>query len=45
MYRSALIGYALPWKPFAVSVVAAVVIIAAALFESRRTEGSLADIV
>ena len=45
MYRSALIGYALPWKPFAVSVVTAVVVTVVALFESRRTEGALADIV
>jgi len=45
MYRSALIGYALPWKPFAVSVVVALVMIALALFESRRAEGILEDIV
>lgn len=45
MYRSALIGWSMPWKPFAVSAIAAMVMIAVALFESRRTEGALADIV
>jgi len=45
MYRSALLGLALPWKPFAVSAVAAVVILLLALFEIRRSEGYLADIV
>jgi len=44
-YRSALLGYELPWKPFGVSVVIAVAVLLAALFEIRRSEGALADIV
>jgi len=44
-YRSALLGYAMPWKPLIVSVAAAVVMIVAALYQTRRMEGDFADIV
>jgi lipopolysaccharide transport system permease protein len=44
-YRSALIGYDLPWKPFGVSIVVAAFMIVVALVESRRVEGTIEDIV
>jgi lipopolysaccharide transport system permease protein len=44
-YRAALLGWDLPWKPLAVSAIAAVAVLAMALFEIRRSEGALADIV
>ena len=44
-YRSALLGLPLPWKPLLVSIVATVVLVAAALYEIRRMEGTFADIV
>jgi len=44
-YRSALLGYDLPRKPFAVSVVVAAVVIVVSLIEVRRAEGTLADVL
>jgi len=44
-YRSALLGYDLPRKPLAVSVVVAVCVLVVSLIEVRRAEGTLADVL
>ena len=44
-YRSAFLGLDMPWKPLAVSVFAAVAVVAVALLEIRSSESALADIV
>lgn len=44
-YRSALLGFAIPWKPLTVSIVGAAAVVALALIEVRRAEGGMADIL